>query len=240
MFNEGRNFRINHWQAQFDKALSDAANSGITDREVYGHEAINLTPLFMVSVQKRFPKAASYHEDIASDMSIEYYKRRCEGHEPLPLAKKSFSAWGGAKKKAFKTWMIYTGIQRKYWRAYKQKDECDCSECYRGRVYNCLNGTFNIKPVELVDLFAPVGGIDGGPLLIEILKPDPKNKYRDLEFLKVQIRCLFSVCKCTTDRRVIARRLKGQTNVRIGRDLGVSEQATRKRAIKIIGRFHQA
>ncbi len=238
-------FRLTLWNQSFQAALDKASQTVQefprkfrNDREVYALESELLGPVFLKLAKGRFPKAVHWHEDIARDAGLAYFESRCKGFPAMPSRKKQASAMGDAKRMAWTMWATYSGVIREYWRSYKAKDQCSCSECGRGRVYNCLNGTFDVSPPVFVDLWSPVQGINGDSVpLWEILSTETPNKYREMWFLKEQIRRLFQSCETSLQRRIVAGRLKGLPSAAIGRKIGKSREMVHYHMTQVVNRF---
>lgn len=162
-----------------------------------------------------------WKSEAESEVKKAYYITREKG---LSISK----ARQTAKLEGLEIGLKYSEVYKSIKRNYYSPQNCDCSECFAGRSYNCLNGV--LKPyIPKYESLEEVSTKQDLNLILLSQFANKKNKLKAGQFIKR----IYNLCRDETDARIINLTLSGKSQIEIGETVKLDESNIYRRLVKI-------
>ena len=199
-------------------------------------EAYKAVGLFRRIALKHCPNAR-WLDDVEAELYDVYYIARANGFT-VGYARHL------AKIRAYPAYLEYSQRAKKYYSSYRARERCTCSECYRKRPENCLNGTYEIQFETLLYLDHKFGRIfESGQdslILHEILITSENVKTAKDGKIGVEnfLKRITKIAKDETDLVIINGMIWGETQTELEKMMNISRREIKRRLL-LIGKRYQ-
>jgi len=198
-------------------------------RDLYSDEIVFYESLGLwFRMSKKSGANSFWIDEVKDEIKQVYYLHRINGFS------RSHSRQM-AKLESFKLVQIYNEVWKAVKRNYEIKQECECSECYFERPFNCLNG--QLKPyvpsyenIESIQTEEKLNSV----ILGQWLKVNDEDSKRSFETFKKR---LLKLCDNEKDVLIIDGLINGQTKNDIAKTVGLRRLAVYNRIAKIATKY---